>query len=127
MSQDDDFWGFNEYFADKANPFAVGNWVSLVSKVEGRDKLFKMVQFTSRAFKWLSAESGDAKQEAFWIALYKSIQEGRKSVRLLKGINKVFKICNYLPTKQLWLCSFFCLSKPGRSNVYRFAKRSNCL
>jgi hypothetical protein len=94
---DGDFWGAAEYFGDKANPFAVGNWVGLVSLVEGRDKLLKMVQFTARVSNWQSAQSGDAKQEAAWSALYKSIQEGRKSARLLKGINKINQLFTDLP------------------------------
>jgi len=93
MNTDDDFWGITEAINSKATPGAIGSWISMVNKTEGRDKLLKIVQFGARFFKWQSSKA-DA---AIWNNLYLSVQEGRKSVRVLKGINKVDQIFDEVP------------------------------
>jgi len=92
-----DYWCAREYFDDKANPFEVGNWLGLISSVEGRDKFLKLIQFSARTLKWHSAKYGDEVQEDAFASLYKSILEGRKSARLLKGLNNINRLFIELP------------------------------
>jgi hypothetical protein len=93
-----DYWGAKEFFDDKANPFEVENWLGLISTVEGRDKFLKLIQFTARTLRWHSAQYGDEAQEDAFAALYQSILEGRKSARILKGLNNINQLFIELPT-----------------------------
>ena len=97
MDEDDDFWGISAALSTKESPSALGSWVGMVSKVEGRDKLLKFVQFAARFFKWRCLGVGDAAAAASWHGLFSSVQEGRKSVRVLKGINKINQAFDEVP------------------------------
>ena len=79
----DDFWGVQAALASKKTPLAVGSWIEMVSGVEGRDKLLKVVQFYARARRWRCAEAGAEDAAAAWGGLFQSVQEGRKSARVL--------------------------------------------
>ena len=83
--EDDDYFGINESLASKATPFVLGNWITLVSNVEGRDKLFKLVQFLARYLKWHKLQLGDVGQSEVFGNLSSSILESRKSARWLRG------------------------------------------
>lgn len=95
--EDDDMWGARAFFLDKGNLFSIGNWIAMVSGVEGRDKLLKAAQFAARIGKWQSAQHGSESGVKSWQGLMLSIQEGRKSVRILKGINKVDQCFTEVP------------------------------
>jgi len=84
MDTDDDFWGIETAIASKQTPFAVGSWIGMVSGVEGRDKFLKIVQFYAKYMKY-QRESDSKEAAAAWGGLMTSVQEGRKSVRWLKG------------------------------------------
>mmetsp|Transcript_70004 Transcript_70004/g.137623 ORF Transcript_70004/g.137623 Transcript_70004/m.137623 type:complete len:326 (+) Transcript_70004:30-1007(+) len=96
--EDDDYFGINESLASKATPFVLGNWITLVSNVEGRDKLFKLVQFLARYLKWHKLQLGDVGQSEVFGNLSSSILESRKSARWLRGLNNVDQIFNEVPS-----------------------------
>ena len=81
--------------ASKASPLFLGSWTTMAANVEGRDKSVKIVQFGARALKYYSEVQGlDA---SGWDALFKTTQEGRKSARIMKGINKVNECFEQVP------------------------------
>jgi hypothetical protein len=91
------FWGIEEALSSKASPLSIGSWTTMASAVDGRDHFFKMIQFAARGLKWTSLQQGDASASAAWNGLYLSVQEGRKSTRWLKGLNKINQLFDEVP------------------------------
>ena len=82
---DEDFFGFHEAIDSKATPFAIGNWVAMVTHVEGRDKVLKLVQYLARSLKWCYLQQGNIAESESFANVQSSVLESRKSMRLLKG------------------------------------------
>jgi len=85
-----------EAFGQKATTLALGSWTTMVSTVEGRDKMMKVIQFSSRFMAWHCAARDPAAARR-WTGLFKSSQEGRKSIRVLKALNKVDQLFDEVP------------------------------
>lgn len=93
----DDLFGLGEAIYSKATPAAIGSWVAMANKTEGRDKFLKLVQFAARFLKWHKTRMDDGVGAAVWGNLQSSLMESRKSVTVLKGINKVDQLFDELP------------------------------
>jgi hypothetical protein len=94
---DESVLGWREALDTKASPLSLGSWTMMAATVEGRDKFFKMIQFGARFMKWFALQDGDGASSEAWNNLYVTVQEGRKSVRWLKGLNKINQVFDEVP------------------------------
>jgi hypothetical protein len=71
-----------------------------MSKVEGRDKFLKIIQFAARYLKSHYLTCGNLNHSAAWDSLSTTLMEGRKSQRILKGMNKIDQLFDDIPNAE---------------------------
>mmetsp|Transcript_6167 Transcript_6167/g.10527 ORF Transcript_6167/g.10527 Transcript_6167/m.10527 type:complete len:738 (-) Transcript_6167:134-2347(-) len=94
----------------KTSPLHLSSWISLALTLDGRDKLTKVVQYSSRLLGWyyeslsqsmfateggvdiVGSASYYAKLALGWRALYKHTAESRKAFRLGRGLVEMEKL-----------------------------------
>lgn len=73
----------------KASPLALESWVKLALTLDGRDKITKVVQYSSRMLAWWFASSHQSKR---FKSLQSSVTTSRKAFRLGRSFIEIHKI-----------------------------------
>ena len=77
----------------KASPLALKSWTSLALTLDGRDKITKVFQYSTRLLAWWFASASGSKQLSLrFAALSKSLSTSRKAFRLGRSLIEMEKL-----------------------------------
>ncbi|CAJ1934264.1 unnamed protein product [Cylindrotheca closterium] len=76
----------------KQSPRAIKSWAAMALTLDGRDKITKVIQYTTRFLGWYLAGGSFKTQSLRFTALYKALANSRKAFRLGRSLIEIEKL-----------------------------------